>query len=489
MNATSLKADARASVVVFLVALPLALGIAIASGYPPVAGLITGVVGGIVVGMLGGSPLQVSGAAAGLTVLVFAGVERFGLPTMAVILVLAGLMQIAGAAARIGRWFQAVSPAVLQGMLTGIGVLIVAGQLHVMLDGAPRGSGLDNVGTILPALLSASTGGFAAFGIGATTIALMVLWPKLTRGTRLAVLPAPLVAVVGGALLAATSPWTIKMVDIPADLLSTWSAGWPDFGAVLDNPDILSFALQLALIASAESLLCAAALDRTHDGPRTQFDRELMAQGVGNALCGLLGALPLTGVAVRSAANVQAGAKTRLSSILHGVWLLLCVAFLASTLALIPKAALAGLLVYTGCKLINVKALRAQLSYGRSEAAICALTVVTVVGVDLLWGVALGLAAAGVRLLLSLSTLRLTTERCQDDDTVVVRLAGPATFLRLPQLAGTLESLPRAAKVELETHDLTVMDVACREHLEAWRKRYEAHGGIVRWPGAPASAG
>jgi MFS superfamily sulfate permease-like transporter len=492
-----MKSDVSASIVVFLVALPLAMGISIACGYPPVAGLVTGVVGGVVVGMLSGSPLQVSGAAAGLAVVVFDGVQRFGLETMGLVLLLAGLMQIAASAMRLARWFQAVSPTVLHAMLAGIGVLIFASQVHVMLDMAPLGSGPANLAAIPEALWSALSlqkeGSALALGLGLASIAIMVFWPKI-KDARLSMIPAPLVAVLAASLMAWAWNLSVSFVVIPDDLLASWRPSLPGLDAVVENPAILGAALQLALIASAESLLCASAVDQMHDGERTNYGRELAAQGVGNAICGLLGALPMTGVIVRSSANVQAGAKTRLSTILHGVWLLLFVTLLPGLLRYVPTSALAGLLVYTGVKLLNVKMMRELVRHGKGEVFIYAATVGIIVGVDLLLGVLAGLALAGMRLLHSLSHLSITTEPAHERGEVVVSLRGAATFLRLPTLSTTLETLPPTSRIVLQSHELHLVDHACMQHLEMWRRRHIGRGGQVlieggfRWTGTLASA-
>lgn len=480
-SAQTVKSDFSASIVVFLVALPLAMGISIASGYPPAAGLITGVVGGILVGLISGSPLQVSGAAAGLAVIVFDGVQRFGLQTMGVVVLLAGVLQLAAAGIRLGRWFQAVSPTVLYAMLAGIGVLIIGSQMHVMLDRAPIGGGLENLAGIPAALwdsLAGSGSSSLALALGALTIATMVLWPRLGK-TPLAKVPAPLAAVLLASVVASVGGFSVNFVSIPENLFASWEPALPSVQMIMQNPAILAAAVQLALIASAESLLCAGAVDQLHEGPRTKYNQELAAQGVGNAVCGLLGALPMTGVIVRSSANVQSGAKTRLSAILHGCWLLLFVVLLPGLLKFVPVASLAGLLVFTGVKLLNVKAMKEIRNVGRVELAIYAITVGTIVGVDLLTGVVTGLVLSGVKLLLSLSHLSVATH-LKDDEEVVVQLRGAATFLRLPTLTSTLEALPAKSRVILQQDGLHLMDHACLQHLETWRRRHIGTGGEVR---------
>ncbi len=311
-------ADLIASLVVFLVALPLCMGIAIASGVPPALGILTGIIGGIVVGTLSGSPLQVSGPAAGLSVVVFETVHKFGVEMLAPILLLAGSLQLVGGWLKLGRWFRAISPAVIYGMLSGIGILIIAGQFHVMVDDKPRPSGMANLLAIPESFWKGlypqdgTVHHLAAF-IGVLTLASILLWNRFRPG-KLKVIPGSLVGVVAGTAAAYFLKLPIKHVDLPANLFESFRI--PDAGSIghMADPAIILAAVTIAVVASAETLLSAAAVDRMHNGPRTNYDRELSAQGVGNALCGVFGALPMTGVIVRSSANVAAGAKTRLSA-------------------------------------------------------------------------------------------------------------------------------------------------------------------------------
>jgi xanthine/uracil/vitamin C permease (AzgA family) len=334
------RTDALASVVVFLVALPLCMGVAIASGAPPAAGLITGVVGGLVVGTLAGSPLQVSGPAAGLSVIVWELLREHGAAGLGVIVLLAGLMQLAAGAMRLGQWFRAVSPAVIHGMLAGIGVLIAASQFHVMVDDGPKGSGIDNLLSIPAAVLRgiappSGTAHHIAATIGLATIAWTVLWARVAP-RRLRAIPAPLVAVAAATAIAAALALPVRYVDVPENLWDAVRLPTADALRSAVSVSVMGAAAALAAVASAETLLCAAAVDQKHTGPRTDYDRELVAQGVGNAVCGVLGALPLTGVIVRSSANVDAGARTRLSAVLHGAWILAFVVLLPGVLERIP---------------------------------------------------------------------------------------------------------------------------------------------------------
>ena len=318
MRAAQLKAvlprELLASVVVFLVALPLCMGIAIASGLPPAKGLITGIIGGLVVGWLAGSPLQVSGPAAGLAVLVFELVRQHGIAMLGPILLLAGFLQLVAGRLKLGCWFRVTAPAVVYGMLAGIGVLIVLSQVHVMLDAVPKPSGLDNLAAFPAAVAQALPSfGWQAGMLGLSTIAVMYLWEKF-RPHSLRFVPGALLGVGLATVASLVLALQVKRVEVPANLAEAIDWLKPADLLNLADPTLLIAAFAVAFIASAETLLSAAAVDRMHSGQRSDFDRELSAQGVGNMLCGLLGALPMTGVIVRSSANVQAGATTRLSS-------------------------------------------------------------------------------------------------------------------------------------------------------------------------------
>ncbi len=468
------RQDFLASVVVFLVALPLCMGIAIASGVPVAAGLITGIVGGLVVGWIAGAPLQVSGPAAGLTVIIFDLVQNHGLEVLGIAVLVGGTLQLLAGILGYGRWFRAVSPAVIHGMLAGIGVLILSSQFHVMVDDAPKGNGIQNLlsipeaiqkGLPMPELGTAEERGarrdlLQQFGalheqqvqlrelaaeliptttqdeghdheahhqkapllpdkskldlltvkqqelsdqltllveqldargvsevvrnseqlkeainaslqqieialgdlqqgrveqvrrsqeksqhslenvlgalknhdwaakVGLLTILVLVLW-KLFSPARLKLIPASLLAVIVATIVAALLKLPVLYVEVPDSL---WSEIHLPSLVVLQTVSwkvVLQAGIVLALVASAETLLCATAVDQIQSDTRTNYNRELAAQGIGNMICGLLGALPMTGVIVRSAANVEAGAKTRLSTILHGLWLLVFVALLA----------------------------------------------------------------------------------------------------------------------------------------------------------------
>jgi len=484
----TLGKDALASVVVFLVALPLCMGVAIASGVSPMAGLVTGIVGGMLVGLIAGSPLQVSGPAAGLTVLVWQLVQHHGIEMLGVIVLLAGLMQLAAGLFKLGQWFRAVSPAVIHGMLAGIGVLILASQFHVMLDNKPIGSGMANFAGIVPALMDTfSSGGTSlqAFFIGVMTIAIIVLW-NLFASKRLKMLPAPLIAVVVAVIVSSAMQLKIKYIpDLlanPDDINNFWAViQYPTMEnlRLAFNKDILIAAMSVAFIASAETLLSASAVDQLHQGPRTKYDKELVAQGVGNTVCGVLGALPMTGVIVRSTANVEAGGKTRASTFLHGVWLLLFAAVLPFTLSYIPVASLAAVLVFTGYKLAYPKALPGLLKFGKSEVAIYLITIFMIVATNLLEGVLVGLGLSILKLLQAFSHLEIKWDEDIVRNRVQLHLKGAATLIRLPQLAAALEEVRPGSEVRVHFEHLDYIDHACLDLLSNWEKQHEITGGTL----------
>jgi MFS superfamily sulfate permease-like transporter len=478
----TLRQDFLASIVVFLVALPLCMGIAIASGAPPAAGLISGIVGGIVVGTLAGSPLQVSGPAAGLTVVVLAIVQQFGLAGMGIIVLGAGFLQLLAGVFRLGQWFRAVPPAVIHGMLAGIGILIFASQFHVMVDDSPRGSPVQNLLSIPESIMrvfvpeDGKTYHIAGM-IGGLTLLIIIAWQILTP-KKLRVIPGALVAIVVATVVAEMAGLSIKRVTIPGNMLDALLFPTAESLRLLLDPAVVGSVLAVAAIASAETLLCASAVDGMHSGPRTKYDRELMAQGIGNMLCGSVSALPMTGVIVRSGANVQAGARTRLSAILHGVWLLGAVFLFTNLLSRVPTASLAALLVYTGYKLVNIKHIKALAKYGWTEVAIYAATVITIVSTDLLKGVIFGVILAAVKLLYRFSHVDIRMQETGEGLTIF-HLKGCCTFLGLPKLAAALERVPANTALHVHLEDLDYIDHACLDLLMNWEKQHEATGGSL----------
>ena len=477
--ASSLVRDVAASLVVFLVAIPLCLGIAIASGVPVAMGLVSGVVGGLVVGFLAGSPLQVTGPAAGLAVIVFGFVQQHGIAALGPVLVAAGLLQVLAGILRIGSWFRAISPAVVHGMLAGIGILIILGQAHVLMGGRPAAGAIENVAALdesLGRLLGPSvTTEAVALLVGLISLLAMIGWEKV-RPRSLSLLPGALVGVVAGTALTAALRLPIPRVELPESLFAGLALPTLDAFAVLAQPGVLVAVLVIAVIASAETLLSAAAVDRMHDGARTRFDKELVAQGVGNGICGLLGGLPITGVIVRSSANVQAGARSRVSTILHGVWILGLVALAPALLEQAPLTALAAVLLVAGFRLIGLGHVRALFArHGPAPVGIWGATVTMVIVEDLLVGVAVGLALSLLEILPHLRR-RLAIERQDQGDAIQLGLRGAATCKDVPALLAALEDLPEGRKVRLVGEGLRYIDHTSAETMSDWVRR-EARAG------------
>jgi MFS superfamily sulfate permease-like transporter len=482
---SNLRHDALASIVVFLVALPLCIGITIASGAPTGSGIVTGIIAGILVGWLSGCPLQVSGPAAGLTVIVFELIREQGLEAFGVIVIAAGLIQILWSWLQLGQWFRAVSPAVIHGMLAGIGALIFASQFHIMIDDLPKGSGLENI-LSLPAAAwkglldddSTPINHHLAARIGLLTIGTMVLW-NLVIPKRFHFMPAVLMGVCAATAVSVVLDIPIQRISVQDNLLSIIHFPSPQAMSHLLDTSILAEALGLAFIASVETLLSASAVDQLHSGPRTRYNRELFAQGLGNMVCGFIGSLPMTGVIVRSSANVEGGARTRASVILHGVWLLLFVSFLPSVLQLIPTASLGAVLVFTGYKLMNFGVIPELRKHGRGEVLIFFATMATIVFVNLLTGVVFGLALAVAKLLHTTQNLEAFFSQDATTGKFTLHLQGIATFVSLPRLASTLETAPPSIEIDVNFISLRHIDHACLNMLETWQKQHEANRGKV----------
>lgn len=489
-NIQSIRANLAPSVVVFLISIPLSMGIAIASGMPPASGLVTAIVGGLVIGSLAGSPLQVSGPSAGLAVMVLDTVQDHGVGALPVIVIVMGLLQAAAGLLKLGQIFRAVSPAVINGMLAGIGVLIFSAQFHVMVDDNPKGSGLENLLTIPEAIYKGlmpldGSAHFLAAQLGVLTLVVLIVFGLIKRGP-LSYVPAPLAAVGAATFVAWLGDFPVRYVTMPESLMA---ALHPPAGAdlaLLASPAILGAAVALTFVASAETLLCATAVDGMHEGPRTDYDRELFAQGVGNTVCGLAGALPVTGVITRSTANVQAGATSRASTLLLGTWLLLAMLVAPRALEIVPTASLAALLVYIGFKLVRTRPFVQLREYGRSEIFILIATVIVIVVVNLLTGILVGLGLAIAKLVYSggQSFHRLDIDHGGDDgQRIHLHLRGAASFLRLPRLAAALEAMPNDREVHLHVEDLEYIDHAVLDLLERWeRDRLKERAPVrVQW--------
>ncbi|MEQ1749336.1 MAG: SulP family inorganic anion transporter [Prosthecobacter sp.] len=460
----SLRRDLPASLVVFLVAVPLSLGIAFASGAPIIAGLIGAVVGGIVTGMLAGSPLQVSGPAAGLTVVVAGLVHQFGWETMCLITACAGVVQLLLGWFKVARGALIIAPAVVHGMLAGIGISIALAQIHVVLGGSPQSSPVVNLLGLPKQLGVMST---QAAILGFLTIAILIVWKKL-KAPALKAIPGPLVAVVIGTVVSIVAKFDVARVNLPEKFELTKLTPPEHWGP------FVTAVLTVAIIASIESLLCAVATDKLHSGVRSNLDKELRAQGAGNLVSGLLGGLPITGVIVRSSANIIAGGVSRWSAIFHGVWVLIFALFLGGVIEQIPLAVLAGLLVHVGINLVNLHHIRDL--HTHNEAPIYFATLLGVTCINLLAGVGIGLGLSVFFLLRRLSSTNVKVE--QREGKWHVRIGGTLTFASVPSLSAALATIPAGHPVDI---DLAVdfIDHSAFEALHGWRQNHAKTGGHV----------
>jgi carbonic anhydrase len=463
------RSDLSASISVFLIAVPLSLGLALATGAPLQAGLVAAAVGGIVAGALGGAPLQVSGAATSLVVVTAGLVQHYGWRATCAITALAGLAQLLLGGLRVARAALAVSPAIVHGMLAGIGTVIAVGQLHVVLGGSPQISTVANIEALPGQLMDSHP---ATPFIGALTVGVLLGWPRLRgRAAVLRRIPAPLAAVVlaTGAAAGRSLP-RVELPELRAPVLPLL----PD-GPVLG---VAAAVLTVTLVASMESLLSAVAVDALQvkrpgpHAPPASLDRELLGQGVANVASGLLGGLPVAGGAMRGSANVEAGARTRSATMMHGAWVLLCAGFAAAALETIPLAALAALVMLVGVRMVSFAHIRNV--HRHREFPVYAVTLGSVVLFGVLQGVLAGIAVAAFLALRRLTHTRVTVT--EEPACHRVRVTGQLTFLAVPRLSKALAGIPDGANVVVEL-DGSFMDHAAYEALNAWSARYRSRGG------------
>lgn len=473
-----IKKDFLASIIVFLVALPLAIGISIACGLPIYCGIISGIIGGIVVGALSGNSLQVSGPAAGLILIVVDIIHNLGIEKLFLIIFVVGLIQILFGFLSLGKWFRAISPAIIQGMLAGIGISIFLSQFHIMLDSKPQNTFIANIfdlgrviyHSVLP--LNGSPHHLASI-IGLMTIGIIIVWNALPY-KRLKAIPAALVAVIAASLFANIMHFNINYIQVSTNFWSDAAFLKPQMFAHILDIKILISALVITFIASAETLLTSTAIDKMSTKSKTDYDKEIIAQGVGNSLSGLVGGLPITGVIVRSAANINADAQTRMSTILHGLWILLFVSFFPAVLNYIPISSLAAILVYTGYKLVDVQAAKHILKLSKGEFAIYVITLVAILFTNLFEGILAGFFCALVKSAYKVLKVDIDTEYDENTNTVTAKVHGNITFIQLPTLIEALESLPKDSNIILCAERLHYIDHACIDFIKEWEKERRA---------------
>ncbi len=473
--------DLPASIVVFLVALPLCLGIAHASGAPLISGMITGIVGGAIVAWLSGSQLGVSGPAAGLTTIVIAALETgsdhyLGLPAFLLAVVLAGGFQLLFGLMQAGIVAYYFPTNVIKGLLAAIGAILILKQLpHALgIDSDWMGDeallqedGRNTFTELLYALTHLRVGALIVALSGLAIIVSLDVFPAVRKLRVFQIVPAPLIAVLLGvglnALFSQVMPaWAITGDDLvrlptggPTALLGELT--FPDFSQIA-RPLVWTTALTIAAVASLETLLCVEAIDKLDPYKRsTPTNRELLAQGAGNILAGLLGGLPMTAVIVRGSANIQAGARTKLSAALHGLWLLLAVVVFATVLNQIPLASLAAILLYVGYKLTRATLWQQMWRLGWEQFLPFAATFVAILSTDLLKGVALGLSVAVFTLLRRnfLTPYAISRRESSDDvgearHVTRIELAEHVSFLHKAAIRRVLDEIPRGTRLEID---------------------------------------
>lgn len=502
----NLRYDAPAGLVVFLVALPLCLGIALASGAPLISGMVTGVVGGILVSFLSGSHLSVSGPAAGLTVVVATGVSQVGsFDAMLMSVVIAGAWQITFGVLRGGAFSGIFPSSVIKGMLAGIGVLIILKQIPHALgyDRSPEGS-LEFSATSLPnlparggntfseLLVALRTWSGGAVVVSSISFAVLLLWgrPGIQKNRMASLVPAPLLAVVAGvatnelfrvflpemALLAEND----HLVNLPVlssfDELSAELKA-PDLNAI-SRLDVHILAFTMAVIASLETLLCMEATDKLDPLRRiSPKNRELMAQGAGNMVSGLLGGLPMTSVIVRSSANVYAGARTRTACFIHGVLLAGTALLFPALLNRIPLACLAAILILVGYKLASVSIVKRMVNEGRDQWVPFVVTILAIVFTDLLKGVAIGFAVGLFMVIRTNFYSSITT--ATEGKNHLIKFTKDVSFINNIRLKRVLAAIPDGSHVWIDASSAFFVDHDIQEIVHDFRRSASFRGITV----------
>lgn len=479
-----IKNDLPASIVVFFVALPLCLGIALASGAPLFSGLIAGIIGGIVVGSLSGSQIGVSGPAAGLAAIVLTAITALGgWENFLVAVVLGGVIQILFGVVRLGIIGYYFPSSVIKGMLTGIGIIIILKQIPYFfgIDKNPEGDfaflQVDGENTFTELLKTINALISGNFDKGATIVAIaaitiLILWSNVLskKGKFFQLVQGPLVAVVVGIIFYLLTRDTSlglsaeRLVSVPvpeslSDLSSLLS--FPNF-EVITRPEVIITAFTIALVASLETLLCVEATDKLDPQKRvTPTNRELLAQGTGNVISGLIGGLPITQVIVRSSANIQSGGRTKASAIIHGFFLLISVLTIPHILNYIPLSVLAAILFIVGYKLAKPKLFKTMYNLGWKQSIPFVVTVLGIVFIDLLYGIGLGLIVGIVVILIKSyqnSHFLHIEDKSNGKHKIKMTLAEEVTFFNKGAILKELDSLPIDTQLELDVRKTRYLD-------------------------------
>jgi len=484
----TLKNDLPASIVVFFVALPLCLGIALASGAPLFSGLIAGIIGGVIVGALSGSKIGVSGPAAGLAAIVLVAIGSLGgYQNFLVAVVLAGIIQLIFGVLKLGIIGYYFPSSVIKGMLTGIGIIIILKQIPHFFgyDSEPEGadsfieaSGENTFSAILNIVDNVTIGPMI---IGIIGLAILILWDQVLskKGKIFKIIQGPLVAVIIGIIFFVITQGNSTLgidathlvsVPIPDNINSfIGQFSFPNFNAI-SNKDVWVVAFTIALVASLETLLCVEATDKLDPHKNvTPTNRELFAQGTGNIISGLIGGLPITQVIVRSSANIQSGGRSKMSAIVHGFLLLISVILIPRLLNMIPLSVLAAILLIVGYKLAKPRLFKTMYNLGWKQFIPFVVTVLGIVFIDLLWGIGLGLAVGIVVILIkSFQNSHFLHKEGEDvdDGKIKMTFAEEVTFFNKASILRELDKLPKNSYLELDVRKTRYLDNDIIEILE-----------------------
>lgn len=483
MNLNSLRQDIPAGLVVFLVALPLCLGIAQASGLPPFAGLLTGVIGGLLVTSFSPSRFAVSGPAAGLVTIVVAAIETLGsFSAFLTALAIAGILQCLLGLLRAGRFIALVPGSVIKGMLAAIGILLIIQQIPAAIGA----EGDVKLLSLLNGDLTFSTPAMLVAGCG---LLLLWLWttPAIKKIGALSWIPGPLAAVLVGCLATLFIPPLasgLPRIALPAFgsiAALTAELETPDWLA-WRNPSVWVVAVTLALVASLETLLSQEALKKLRpQNPSPSPNKEMFAQGIGNLSAGLLGALPITAVIVRSSVNVSAGAQSKLSILIHGALLLICGLWFSDLLNTIPLASLAAVLLYTGYKLAAPRLFIDQMRMGAQQYVPFLATLGGIILCGMLMGIGIGIAT---QILCSIyKSHRNALQLTRYDDHYVLRFQQNLTFMHNPKLQDLLAEIPENSVVIVEHDNAEYMDPDVKAVLQDFGENASKRGiRLSQWP-------
>lgn len=481
LNKETILNDSLSSITVLLVALPVSLGVAVASGLPPVYGIFTAIIGGLIVTLLSGSPLQISGPSTGLAVMVLHVVQTYGAASLIPLALIVGIFQIVVALLKWGHLFQATPPSLVKAMLSGIGFLIIISQVYILFGFELSSESYLNIVNLLAYFIDLINAPLNIslvenVGVAGIVFTAMALWPKV-KNQKLQKIPASIVGIAIASVIATVFGWDIAHVSLPHDLFSSFSN--IDYSGAFQsiNLSFVLYAIGFAFVASVETMLCVSALDQiTHRD--SSYNKTILAQGVGNIFAGLIGTIPVVGVISRSAANIEAESRTRLAAFLQAFWMLL-ILFIPFVVEYIPQAALLGLLLYIGIKLLDPLHIFDYIKNYNKTSIIFFVTFILTISVDLLIGVVAGFLVAIFILLFDVLKYDLKVEDRKGNK--VLKFTGKLSFLDLPVLNKELlehtDSNPTNFEVCLR--EVQYLDPAIHKKFESLKKKLEEQGHSV----------